>query len=223
MAEPSHKSKRVRSPKAPKPGGTRLVRIQKVMAGLGVASRRACEQMVADGMVSVNGTVVLTLPVLVDPLHDRIEIDGRPLPQMTARGERTIHVMLYKPRHTVTTASDPEGRRTVTELVEHPSGVRLYPVGRLDFDTMGLVLLTNDGDLANKLTHPRFGIEKTYRAIVRGVPKGKSRGQSASAVAGSLTMVRIFSRMNSAAVSLARASISRSVKASSIWFRVPLA
>lgn len=139
------------------------------MASAGIASRRACEQMVEEGLVSVNGRVVASLPVLVDPVHDRIEIDGRPLRRMTPRGERPVYVMLYKPRHTVSTASDPEGRRTVTDLVQHPTGVRLYPVGRLDYDTMGLVLLTNDGDLANRLTHPRFGVHKTYRAIVRGV------------------------------------------------------
>ena len=76
--------------------------------------------------------------------------------------------MLYKPRNTVSTVSDPDGRRTVTELVNHPSGVRLYPVGRLDYDSMGLMLMTNDGDLANAVTHPRYGIHKTYRVIVRG-------------------------------------------------------
>jgi len=168
MPEGPAKKKTRRAAKKPRqPDG--LVRIQKVMASAGIASRRACEQMVEEGLVSVNGQVVASLPVLVDPVNDRIEIDGRPLKRMTPRGERPVYVMLYKPRHTVSTSSDPEGRRTVTDLVEHPTGVRLYPVGRLDYDTMGLVLLTNDGDLANKLTHPRYGVHKTYRAIVRGV------------------------------------------------------
>lgn len=168
MPEGPAKKKRPKRTKTGAREADGLVRIQKVMASAGIASRRACEQMVEEGLVSVNGEVVASLPKLVDPLTDRIEIDGRPLKRMTARGERPVYVMLYKPRHTVSTASDPEGRRTVTDLVEHPTGVRLYPVGRLDYDTMGLVLLTNDGDLANKLTHPRYGVHKTYRAIVRG-------------------------------------------------------
>ena len=82
--------------------------------------------------------------------------------------DRNVYLMLYKPRNTVTTSDDPDDRRTVLDLVDHPSGVRLFPVGRLDYDTMGLLLLTNDGELANGLTHPRYGITKTYRAVVKG-------------------------------------------------------
>lgn len=115
-------------------------------------------------MVSVNGETVRALPCIVDPHEDRIEVQGRVLP----RPERHIYVMLYKPKQTMCTLGDPGGRRTVAELVNHPSGVRLYPVGRLDFDTMGLVLMTNDGELANRLTHPRYGVHKTYRAVVKG-------------------------------------------------------
>jgi len=140
------------------------VRLQKVMARAGVGSRRACEVLIEAGMVSVNGETVRSLPCIVDPHEDRIEVQGRLLP----RPERHVYVMLYKPKQTMCTLADPGGRRTVAELVDHPSGVRLYPVGRLDFDTMGLVLMTNDGELANRLTHPRYGVHKTYRAIVKG-------------------------------------------------------
>jgi pseudouridine synthase len=165
---------------ASRPGA---VRIQRFMADAGVASRRACEALLEEGRVLVNGVKLTELPIFVVPGEDRIEVDGEPLrvnmPERptkgkaarttkTVAGERLIYVMLNKPRNTVTTVYDPDGRRTVNDLVEHPSGARLYPVGRLDYDTMGLVLMTNDGDLANRLTHPRYGVHKTYRAVVKG-------------------------------------------------------
>jgi len=140
------------------------VRLHKYMADLGVASRRACEQLILDGRVKVNGRVVNTMPVLIDPAQDKVIVDGRGLDQP----ERLVYVMLHKPRNTMSTVTDPEGRTTVTDLVQHPSGARLYPVGRLDYDTTGLLLLTNDGELANRLTHPRYGIHKTYLATVKG-------------------------------------------------------
>lgn len=148
------------------------VRLQRLMADAGVASRRACEEMIESGRVAVNGEIVTRLPVLVDPQRDEVEVDGSRLRLDDAASHkgasRHVYVMLYKPRHTITTMDDPDGRRTVAELVQHPSGARLYPVGRLDIDTMGLMLLTNDGDLTNALTHPRHGVHKTYRAIVKG-------------------------------------------------------
>lgn len=153
---------------ASRPGA---VRIQRFMADAGVASRRACEALIEEGRVTINGECVTELPLFVVPGTDRIEVDGEPMRlhfDTTRPVERLIYVMLNKPRATVTTVFDPDGRRTVVDLVQHPSGVRLFPVGRLDFDTMGLVLLTNDGELANRLTHPRYGVHKTYRAIVRG-------------------------------------------------------
>lgn len=139
-------------------------RLQKAMAAAGVGSRRLCEQFIEAGRVKVNGRPVTQLPAWVDPQTDTIEVDGQPL----VKPERHVYVMLYKPRHTVSTMTDPDGRKTVSDIVQHPSGARLYPVGRLDYDTMGLLLLTNDGELANRLTHPRFGVHKTYRALVRG-------------------------------------------------------
>lgn len=146
------------------PDSETAVRLHKFLAHAGVGSRRACEDLIAEGQVRVNGRVVDTLPAWVEPTDDSVTVRGQPI----AKTERHIYVMLYKPRNTVSTVSDPDGRRTVTELVNHPSGVRLYPVGRLDYDSMGLMLMTNDGDLANAVTHPRYGIHKTYRVIVRG-------------------------------------------------------
>ncbi len=145
------------------PSGER-VRLQKFMAESGVASRRACEAMIEEGRVRVNGRVVTDLPVLIDPAVDEVHVNNRPL----AGRERHVYVMLYKPRNTVSTLDDPDERRTVADVVKHPSGVRLYPVGRLDYDTMGLLLMTNDGALANGLTHPKYGVHKTYRAVVKG-------------------------------------------------------
>ncbi len=139
-------------------------RLQKVLASAGVGSRRTCEELIEAGHVSVNGTRVTELPVFVDPSADNIKVKGK----LIETEPRLVYVMLYKPRHTVTTLDDPDGRRTVADIVKHPTVERLFPVGRLDYDTMGLVLLTNDGELANRLTHPRFGITKTYRAVVKG-------------------------------------------------------
>ncbi|MCA9292360.1 MAG: rRNA pseudouridine synthase [Phycisphaerales bacterium] len=139
-------------------------RIQLVLAKAGVGSRRACEKLVQEGRVKVNGVVVEELPAWVDPANDKITVAGKRI----ETAERHVYVMLNKPRNTVSTQSDPDGRRTVSDLVKHPSGARLYPVGRLDYDTLGLLLLTNDGELANKLTHPKFGVDKIYRAVVRG-------------------------------------------------------
>lgn len=136
------------------------------MADAGVASRRECERMIEGGMVRVNGNTVRQLPVWVDPREDTIEVEGRPLP----KAPKPIYILLNKPPRTLSTAKDEPGadRRTVVDLVDHPLAPKLFPVGRLDYDTTGLVLLTNDGELANRLTHPRYGVPKTYRAVVRG-------------------------------------------------------
>lgn len=136
-------------------------RLHKVLAHAGVASRRAAERMIRDRRIRVNGSLVIELGTQVDPARDRIEVDGRPL----ARGETAHHyVALNKPLGVVSTAHDPEGRPTVVDLV-HASH-RLYPVGRLDIDSEGLVLLTDDGELTFRLTHARFGIEKEYQVHI---------------------------------------------------------
>jgi 23S rRNA pseudouridine2605 synthase len=145
---------------------TNMVRLQRVLADAGVAARRTCEALIEEGRVSVNGQVVQKLPAFVDPDTDRISVDGRPI----TRHARLVYVMLHKPADTLVTMEpqSEEGRRTVLHLVDHPSAPRLFPVGRLDFETTGLLLLTNDGELANRLTHPRFEVPKTYHVSVRG-------------------------------------------------------
>ncbi len=139
------------------------MRLAKYLAVSGLASRRAAEQIVRAGRVTVAGATV-TDPAREVSSEDRVTVDGH---TVTAELERVVYAV-NKPAGVVCTARDPQGRPTVTSLV--PSAARLYPVGRLDIDTTGLILLTNDGELANRLTHPRFEVEKTYRAIVRKPP-----------------------------------------------------
>jgi 23S rRNA pseudouridine2605 synthase len=142
------------------PAGERL---QKVLARLGFGSRRVCEDLIADGRVTVNGRPA-GLGERVDPEVDRVEVDGAPV------GIRPglVYLLLNKPAGVVTTADDPQGRPTVVGLV--PAEPRVFPVGRLDLETEGLLLLTNDGELAHRLTHPSFGVEKEYLAQVEGRP-----------------------------------------------------
>lgn len=136
------------------------------MADAGVGSRRTCESLIEAGEVSVNGSIETDLPIWVDPSADRIVVQGKVLEQ----AERLLYVMLNKPPRTLSAVKDEPGydRRTVTELVNHPAAARLFPVGRLDYETVGLILLTNDGEMANRLTHPRYGVPKTYRVTVKG-------------------------------------------------------
>jgi 23S rRNA pseudouridine2605 synthase len=139
-------------------------RLHVVLAHAGVASRRAAEQMIREHRVRVNGTIAAEMGTQVDPARDRIEVDGQPL--RTGRARVAHHyVALNKPLGVVSTAHDPEGRRTVVDLVG--ARHRLYPVGRLDIDSEGLVLLSDDGDLTFRLTHARYGVEKEYHALVR--------------------------------------------------------
>jgi 23S rRNA pseudouridine2605 synthase len=141
------------------------VRLAKYLAHAGIASRRASEALIADGRVTIAGQVVR------DPARDVDDASGVAVDHEPVKPEpREVH-LLNKPPGVVSTASDTHGRPTVTDLV--PSPRRLYPVGRLDADTTGLILLTNDGELANRLTHPRYGVRKTYRAIVRPKPVSK--------------------------------------------------
>lgn len=141
-----------------------------MLADLDVGSRRHCEALIEAGAVTVNGQVVDTLPAWVDPVADRIAVDGR---QIRRGRERSIYIMLNKPRGVVSTNSDPEGRPRAIDLVLHPDKPRLYPVGRLDMDSSGLLLLTNDGDLANRLTHPRYEVHKGYEVVVGGLLDGE--------------------------------------------------
>lgn len=142
------------------------MRLHKYMASCGVASRRSCEAMIAEGRVRVNGEVVTGMGVLVTPGVDTVEVDGKPV---EPAGEM-VYIALYKPEGYITTVSDPFGRSSVMDLVRDLSDVRLFPVGRLDSDSRGLLLMTNDGEFTNRLTHPRFHVEKEYRVLVRGIP-----------------------------------------------------
>jgi 23S rRNA pseudouridine2605 synthase len=138
-------------------------RLQKILARAGFGSRRASEELIASGRVRVNGKVA-SLGMKADPEKDRIEVDGR---SVTA-AEPLTYIALYKPRGVVSAASSPDARQTVRDLI--PESGRLYPVGRLDVDSEGLILMTNDGALANRLTHPRYGHEKEYRVLVARHP-----------------------------------------------------
>jgi 23S rRNA pseudouridine2605 synthase len=138
------------------------MRLQKYLAHAGVASRRAAEELIVRGKVRVNGKPVRELGTIVST-EDRIDVSGTPVRLQ----EEPAYLLMHKPAGVMTTMRDPQGRRTVADII--PKGVpRVVPVGRLDYDTSGVLLLTNDGELANVLTHPRFGVEKTYRAVVKG-------------------------------------------------------
>jgi len=145
----------------------RLERLQKILSRAGIASRRAAEKLMLDGRVTVNGSPVRELGTKADPAHDDIRVDGRRI----RFPERHRYLLLNKPRGYVTTRSDPQRRPTVVDLI---GGVKeyVYPVGRLDYDSEGLLLLTNDGDLAARLTHPRHGVPRVYEARVLGIPDG---------------------------------------------------
>lgn len=142
-----------------------LERLQKILSHAGVASRRAAEEFIRQGRVTVNRVVVTELGSKADPSRDDIRVDGRRIKS----DERRRYILLNKPRHYVTTRDDPQRRPTVMTLL---AGVKeyVYPVGRLDFDSAGLLLLTNDGDLAARLTHPRHGVPRVYHVRVAGVP-----------------------------------------------------
>ncbi len=138
-------------------------RLQKILSRAGISSRRAAERLIAEGRISVNGSVVVEPGTKADPGRDEIRLDGRLISLETER----IYLMLHKPKGYVTTLSDPQGRSIVTDLINGVAA-RVYPVGRLDYDSEGLLILTNDGDFAQRLQHPRYGIPKTYRVKVEG-------------------------------------------------------
>jgi len=176
------------------PAGQSGVRLQRVLAAAGVAARRICEEMIEAGRVEVNGKIQKRLPIFVDPSEDRITVDGKPIPRARVRGGagaragaapgrvkptdlggRMLYIMLHKPPRVMSTMAEDE-RTTIVDLIDHPgvqskknpTGQRVFPVGRLDFHTAGLVLLTSDGECANRLTHPRYGVPKLYEALVKG-------------------------------------------------------
>ena len=138
-----------------------MERLQKYMARCGAASRRKCEEYITQGRVKVNGQTVTQLGTTVSA-SDKVELDGKLLQEQP----KYVYIMLNKPEKVMSTSIDPEGRVTVTQLIDLP--YRLYPVGRLDYNTSGLILLTNDGDAAYRLTHPKYEIEKEYLAVIKG-------------------------------------------------------
>ena len=144
-------------------------RLQKIIAHAGFASRREAEEMIRTGRVTVNGRTVTELGTKADAARDHVKVDGK----LITHAEPHRYILLYKPKEVMTTVADPEGRTTVIDLIR---GIRerIYPVGRLDYHSEGLVLLTNDGDLAYKVSHPTHGSVKTYSVKVRGVPDQRS-------------------------------------------------
>lgn len=152
-----------------------MERLQKVMAHAGIASRRKCEEIILEGRVKVNGKKVNELGVKVSP-SDKVEVDGVPIYK-----EEPRYILLYKPRNYISAVADDKDRPVITQLI---GGIdeRIYPVGRLDFDTTGLILLTNDGDFSNLMTHPSHEIDKVYIAKIEGIPTDQDLNRLRSGV-----------------------------------------
>ena len=145
-------------------------RLQKVLAAAGIDSRRKCEELILNGVVRVNRKVVDKLPAFVDPAKDVITVDGRKI-----QAAQKVYYLLNKPRGVVCTNRDPQGRKKAIDII--PSAERIFCVGRLDIDTTGIIILTNDSELANRLTHPRYGLAKTYVVRVKGQITGEAAGK----------------------------------------------
>lgn len=146
-----------------------MERLQKVLAHAGVASRRQAEKIISSGRVQVNGQVVTEMGTKVDE-SDEILVDGQPIAY-----EKKRYILLHKPKNTISSVTDPEGRKTVIDIIGNHVQERLYPVGRLDFDTTGALLLTNDGELTQQLIHPKYEFSKTYRVLISGKLTAKQK------------------------------------------------
>jgi 23S rRNA pseudouridine2605 synthase len=140
-----------------------MERLQKVIAQAGITSRRKAETLITEGKVKVNGQVVRELGVKVNAKNDQIEVEGVPIDR-----EEPVYFLMYKPQGVISSVKDEKGRKVVTDFIDIEQ--RVFPIGRLDYDTSGLILLTNDGEFANQLMHPKFKIDKVYVAKVRGIP-----------------------------------------------------
>lgn len=156
----------------PRGGAMSVMRLNKALAAAGVCSRRAADELIRAGAVGVNGTVTTELGTRIDPATDTVTVRGKAIRLCTGdEADSRIHLMLHKPVQVVSTASDPQGRTTVLDLLPgRYRHERLYPVGRLDFFSEGLLLLTNDGDLANRLMHPRYHMPREYEVSLREIP-----------------------------------------------------
>jgi len=175
------------------------IRLQKVLSAAGVASRRAAEKLIADGRITVNGLTVRRLGVCADPQSDDIRVDGR----RVARPGRRRYLLVHKPRGVVTTRRDPQHRKTVLDLIPRVSDY-VYPVGRLDYESEGLLLLTNDGEMASLLTHPSHGVSRIYEVTVRGCPTDQQLRRIAKGMRldGRKTVPAEVRRISSARMSL---------------------
>ncbi len=202
-------------------------RLQKIIAAAGIASRRKAEELITSGLVSVNGQTVTELGTKADPEHDRIKVNGNPL----SGPERHVYLLLHKPKGYVTTVTDPEGRPTVLDLVRG-IGSRVYPVGRLDYLSEGLLLLTNDGELAQKLMHASSHVPKTYLVKISGQPAEEQIAKLREGImlpaerkplqvpAG--TVAKAPSRRRSEAVHTAPSRIKLLREAANPWYEVTL-
>ena len=153
-------------------------RLQKILAAAGIASRRKAEQYIVDGRVSVNGKIVSELGAKADLQHDEVKVDGTPVKPV----EEHVYIIMNKPREVVTTVSDPQGRQTVIHILGRVVKQRVFPVGRLDYHSEGLLLLTNDGELTNLLLHPANHVAKTYLVKTTGLLTGEQMRQFESGV-----------------------------------------
>ena len=162
-ARPARSAKPAHAPN--KPADPRGERIQKVLAAAGLGSRRQCEELITAGRVEIDRKVITELGSRVDAATQEIRVDGQPLPRT-----KLFYYAVNKPAGVVSTNSDPAGRMRVIDMVPNSGDIRLFTIGRLDMSSEGLILATNDGELANLLTHPRYGVEKTYRVLVAGRP-----------------------------------------------------
>lgn len=186
-------------------GSSVKARLAKVLARAGVASRRGSEDRIREGRVTVNGRVVLEPGTLVDPCRDHIKVDGR----LVRLSFAPVYILLNKPRGFVSTVRDPQGRPTVLDLIKGVKG-RLFPVGRLDYETEGLLLLTNDGGMAYRLLHPRYGISRVYLVKVRGIPTKEE-----------LALLRRGTRLKGGKTARAEVTLLRALK-SNAWLRIVL-
>ena len=146
-------------------------RIQKVLARAGIASRRRIEEMILEGRIRLNRKRVVELGALVDPERDVVHVNGQAVAMCTEEDQEKVYILLHKPPQVVTTLSDNFNRKTVLHLLPQYKNMRIFPIGRLDYDAQGALLLTNDGELSQKLLHPKFKCKKTYLVKVKGVPK----------------------------------------------------
>jgi 23S rRNA pseudouridine2605 synthase len=187
-------------------------RIQKILARAGVAARRKAEDLIREGRVTVNGRVAV-IGEKADPAHDSIKIDGK----RVQPGQGGRYLLLNKPKGVLTAVSDPEGRRTVLDLVPTPLRRALVPVGRLDFHTEGLLILTDDGEFANRLSHPRYGCHKTYEVKVKGAPDDAQLEKLRQGI------VLDGRRTSPCRIQPLRVTAQRGQEGGNAWFRVELA